>query len=563
MTAPAWRQHGIRRRVTLLVVAGAVAPMALFAWIGWPRVETLSRRLLAERQILADSLARHADHILQEGFAVLASAGAGESDPAAALRSALLHSKHFVAVALVTADGQVLFEDSRRPPPPGPVLSRLSQVPAVADSGRQVVATLGLGQAVLLVPLRDWEGRIDQVACGVIEVGGPGWAPVLRAESLGSGSADIVDGEGRILASSDPSRVGRAASAAEDEVVVSTSLAASPWRLILRQPESEALGPVRTLRRTLLLAGPLLVLVALLFAWGAARSVTEPLASLSRAADRLASGHLGTPVSSWGGDEVGHLAASFETMRQALQRSLADLTRANEELEERVRDRTEKLTRLLDKLVSAQEEERKRLARELHDETCQTMAALGMKLDVAMAAPPEGVRDRVSEARSFARRALDEIHRLIYDLRPSVLDDLGLVAAIRWLAERHASSLGIAVRCETDELPGRLSPQVETTLFRAAQEALQNVARHSRAETVLVQVAPREGALEVEIEDDGVGFDPALVASPEPTGRGLGLLGMRERLALVGGTAQIESSPGGGTRVVLRVPYGQDSRSDR
>jgi signal transduction histidine kinase len=135
-----------------------------------------------------------------------------------------------------------------------------------------------------------------------------------------------------------------------------------------------------------------------------------------------------------------------------------------------------------------------------------------------------------------------------------VLDDLGLLPAIRWFAERQLQPLGVAVRCEMDEGGPRLRPEAETAVFRAVQEALTNVARHAAAEHVLVQAAYVDGTLEVEVEDDGAGFVPAETARPDPRGRGLGLMGLRERVLLLGGTLEIDSSPGNGTRVRLRVP---------
>ncbi len=152
-----------------------------------------------------------------------------------------------------------------------------------------------------------------------------------------------------------------------------------------------------------------------------------------------------------------------------------------------------------------------------------------------------------------------DIHALIYELRPSVLDDLGLFPAIRWLAEHNLTPAGIAYRCEV-ALPDRsLSSERETTLFRAIQEAIRNVARHSQATQVLIQVEEREHDLQVEIEDDGHGFDPASVAVPGPSGRGLGLLGMRERLSMVGGVVEVISSADAGTRVILRVPFEEEN----
>jgi len=228
---------------------------------------------------------------------------------------------------------------------------------------------------------------------------------------------------------------------------------------------------------------------------------------------------------SLGDDEIGRLGRSFEAMRIAL-----------------VRDETRR--KFLRKVISAQEEERKRIARELHDETCQTITALKMKLDVAGDA----------EAQAMANRSLDELHRIIYDLRPSILDDLGLLAAIRWMAQRNLGPQGIHVRCEFEDLPPRLPPDMEIAVFRAVQESVSNVVRHARAETVLIEIAADKGVLTIDVEDDGSGFDPAEVGGPSSSGRGLGILGMRERMELIGGTASVTSSPGGGTHVALRVP---------
>jgi signal transduction histidine kinase len=155
----------------------------------------------------------------------------------------------------------------------------------------------------------------------------------------------------------------------------------------------------------------------------------------------------------------------------------------------------------------------------------------------------------------MATRALTELHRIIYDLRPSILDDLGLLPAIRWMAERNLGPHGVQVRCEFEEPVARLPFEIEIAVFRAVQEAISNVVRHAQAETVLIEVAAEKDVLWVDIEDDGRGFDPADVAGgPSGSGRGLGLLGMHERMELIGGTSKVASSPGGGTRVSLRVP---------
>lgn len=158
----------------------------------------------------------------------------------------------------------------------------------------------------------------------------------------------------------------------------------------------------------------------------------------------------------------------------------------------------------------------------------------------------------------MATRALDDVHGLVLDLRPSVLDDLGLFSAIRWMADRHFKPLGITFRCEVD-VDRRLPPEVETTLFRVAQEAITNIAKHSQASSVLVQIEERGGELVFEVEDDGKGFDVAAASRPEKKRVSFGLMGMQERVELLGGTLTIESSPGEGTRLVLFVPLGREA----
>jgi signal transduction histidine kinase len=140
-----------------------------------------------------------------------------------------------------------------------------------------------------------------------------------------------------------------------------------------------------------------------------------------------------------------------------------------------------------------------------------------------------------------------------------MLDDLGLLPAIRWYATRRLGSRGVAVHCEFPDRPLELSPEVRTAVFRVVREALSNIERHADAETVLVACTAADDRLTIEVEDDGVGFDPAAVQHPAQTGRGLGLLGMRERLALLGGACAVESQPGRGTTVVVTVPLAEAS----
>ena len=381
-------------------------------------------------------------------------------------------------------------------------------------------------------------------------------------------AVELLDADGRVFAAS------AAVPEALDDVVASAPVASTAWRVRVRQPRPDAFAEEVALKGWFAFLTPLFLVVAGLFAWGAARSVRRPLRVLTDSAERLAAGDLSQPVplppeDAGHDDETGRLARAFETMRVALAASMDEVTQANATLERRVASRTAELQKLyaelkdrdarradlVRKLLSAQEDERRRIARELHDETCQTVAALAVGLDtVRRASTPEEASTRLEDARALASRTLDGLHRVIFDLRPSVLDDLGLVSAVRWWVARHLTPAGITARLEIEDLDDRLPATVEIPVFRAVQEALTNIARHSGAKTVLIQMSYENGVLSVDVEDDGRGFTPADVATPSETGQGLGLLGMRERIEILGGTLTLDSSPGAGTHLAFSVP---------
>ena len=530
------RRRNIRRRVALLVGVGVLVPVALVVWAAMARLADLERRRAREQQAVAEAVAVGLDHHLREEFARLSELSSAPE--CAALHAARLPSRHLASVALAGPDGALVCQE-----PPGvwsrDALAASTEAQEALRSGKPSVSRMLAGppaRLFLLVPFRDWQGRPAGMIAGAVEPAGPGWSSLLGPAAPDAGSVDLVDGSGTVLASTDSRRLvpGFIAGPALD---AGAPLSAAPWRVVVSRPRHDTLG----LLRTLLQLGPAVLAVVVVFAWGAARSLTRPLAVLDQAAGRIAAGDLSQPLPPLGEDEVGSVGRSFEAMRAALEESRQALDRERQELERRVTERTRELGALLRKTITAQEDERKRIARELHDETCQTLVALALRCEAA-------------EVKALVSATLDGVHRVILDLRPSILDDLGLVPAIRWLAGRQLQPLGIAVRFEIEELEERLAPETETALFRAVQEAIGNIARHAAAESVLIQLARRDGALEIEIEDDGRGFDPAGVEGPGPSGRGLGLMGIRERLELLGGTARIDSSPGHGTRVVLRVP---------
>ncbi len=213
---------------------------------------------------------------------------------------------------------------------------------------------------------------------------------------------------------------------------------------------------------------------------------------------------------------------------------------------------------LLDKIISAQEDERKRIARELHDETSQALTSLLVTIKMIEASSdPVEARRRALEARETASETLAAVHDLARELRPSALDHFGLAPALERYAQEYAVRHHLDVDFQAiglDDL--RLPPRVETALYRIAQEALTNVARHAEAQHVAVLLERRRDRVVVIVEDDGQGFDPTRVQTENGDGAGLGLFGMRERAALSGGALTVESSVGRGTAVFVEVPLG-------
>ena len=279
--------------------------------------------------------------------------------------------------------------------------------------------------------------------------------------------------------------------------------------------------------------------------------LTRPLSRLAEAARAVGRGELSQRIAVSGGDEVGQVAVAFNAMTEQL---LA---------------KEEERSQLLAKVIAAQEEERKRIARELHDEAGQALTSMLLTLkDIEERSNPNPAQDKISELRSLTTETLDLMRDMALELRPSTLDDLGLVAAL----ERYVADFGRKHTLDTDFHSGslegtRLRPQTETALYRIAQEALTNVVRHANAGSVSVLLDRQDGHAILVVEDDGRGFEVGRVRHSGTPAQKLGLLGMEERAALIGGVLTIESQPGR-TAVFVKVPMdgagdGTDSRTDR
>jgi PAS domain S-box-containing protein len=214
-----------------------------------------------------------------------------------------------------------------------------------------------------------------------------------------------------------------------------------------------------------------------------------------------------------------------------------------------------KLQVLSRRLVEAQETERRNIARELHDEIGQALTVMQLNLQAMLQSPgADALTPRLTENLKVVERVLEQVQDISLDLRPSILDDLGLEPALRWYTDRQAALVELKVEFHADPLEQRLDPVIETECFRVAQEALTNVVRHAQAKAVTVELRKEEGQLHLCVRDDGIGFDVAVVREKAVRGTSLGLLSMEERAVLAGGRLEFNSVPGRGTEVHAWFP---------
>ncbi|MBI3764770.1 MAG: HAMP domain-containing protein [Chloroflexi bacterium] len=288
------------------------------------------------------------------------------------------------------------------------------------------------------------------------------------------------------------------------------------------------------------------------------RMVIRRLEQVAQTLTRFGRGQLGLRLPAESPDEIGQLAAAFNQMGGRIQSEEAENRALSEDLRRHGRQRQE----LLERLITAQEEERRKVARDLHDDLGQDLAGLAASLEGAerlWSERPDLARSQLRQARSLIAETTERAYAMILSLRPSALDDLGLAPTLRAHAERTLRDAGIQFDLDSGELTRRLPPEIETALFRTFQEALSNVVRHSGARRVRLSLTVRDGSFDGEIADDGSGFDPTEVQVNGHGRRGLGLLGMQERVAQCGGALEIRSSPGAGTRIRVRIPLLEDS----
>jgi signal transduction histidine kinase len=245
--------------------------------------------------------------------------------------------------------------------------------------------------------------------------------------------------------------------------------------------------------------------------------------------------------------------------RKSVEESLRKSERHYSQLLEQSRHMQEQLRQLSRQLLSVQEEERKMISRELHDQIAQTLTGINVRLaslKTEATLNNKGLQRKIASTQRLVEKSVDIVHRFARELRPTVLDDLGLIPALHSFMKSFTARTGVRVRLTVFAAVEQIDTTKRTVLFRVAQEALTNVARHAHASWVEVSIRKLRDCVCMSIKDDGQSFDVKRVLHSKGNGR-LGLLGMRERLEMVGGNLVVESEPGKGTTVQAQLPLGK------
>jgi two-component system sensor histidine kinase UhpB len=272
------------------------------------------------------------------------------------------------------------------------------------------------------------------------------------------------------------------------------------------------------------------------------KTALQPLSILRTIVDQIQTGQANIEQLSMGktDPDIHKLASALSTLINQLESS------------------NQQLRALSERVIYAQEEERKRIARSLHDDTGQSLTMLIVNLEKLYDEMPETdheIQQRIKIARDLAADILKELRKIIYGLRPSILDDLGLIPAIRWYARSNFENAGIEVIIDTREDNITLPPNLTTALFRITQEAVTNILRHSGARSVLLSIHQDQKGVYLSIKDDGHGFDAKQLQNNSIKYDKWGLVGIQERVELVGGEFNINTKPGSGTSLDVFVPY--------
>jgi len=537
---------GLGAKMALFVVIGSLSLIGLFGYLGTAALDENTQRTLQERVVLAQTTARHIDAILSivESSLTESATQDGWGDPGR-INSALAHTSrrlNFLAsrVFLLDHTGHVL---AANPPLTSTVsFDQFAAVTAALNGQPFAVSRYARpldstdSSTIAVVPIRDRFGKVTHALLVGINLTSPQLRTFTHPIGLGAtGYMDLVDLSGTTIASTRAERISSSSDHRDSlaamirdhhervsmchdchtvattepirEILAFAPLERAQWGIAVHQSEDEVFAAMRLLQARIFALLVIAIAGALILVYLTTRSVIVPVQALTAATQRITAGDLETPLQPRGQDEIGVLARSFDAMRARLQDSMAEIRAWNRELNARVQERTaeceharseiehlflelqrKESTRreLLHRVISAQEEERKRIARELHDETSQILIGMVYRLERATEMIARG-KLRPSETRVLLEKLLEltqtaraEVNRVILDLRPMLLDQLGLVPALRSYAEERFVETDLSWNIRIVGEPRRLAPPIEAALFRVAQEAINNIARHAR-----------------------------------------------------------------------------------
>lgn len=334
------------------------------------------------------------------------------------------------------------------------------------------------------------------------------------------------------------------------------------WSVISISPVEDVLYPATEARFILIVVGIVLTLLVTLIAYFFARGITLPLQRTAQLAQEICRGDYSHRLESNIGGEIGSLATAINEMADRIDERTAEIVNRNEKLTSEITERKlaeDRLKMLSHKIIRLQEEERQRVSRELHDGINQLLVSVKYKLEnyVDRYKKTEGSQyNDITNAVLFLDEAISEVRRISHDLRPTVLDDLGLSAAIKNISRQFHDRNLIDVEIEgiDDEVLRRLPVDVETALYRIVQEALMNIEKHANATKVVINMTHTDINVTIRIEDDGEGFDLQRALRNPGSSQGIGLRNMRERIELLQGTFFMHSEEGKGTFIEVDAP---------
>jgi signal transduction histidine kinase len=610
----------MQKRIIISIILGILIILSSLGIISYVSVHDSIERSLQNRLVLAEIIGKYIDHMLESNLTRLHDiSNSGRIDfedddwtsEKRAIKTAYEYSIFTDRIFLLDLYGNVVLtyphqEGSNINLLNIPYVSEtiakrrpfISDVYTMEPSQRKVI--------LALVPLRNKNGDIIGVAGGEINPTNYIFTQVLKSIPVEESTAiELVDSHGIIISSNQPQRIltcsdhnkflGNLILKKQSSVGVchrchleedkrqertQDMLAFAPlslpsWGITVREPQEVVFAPSRLLQKGFVSLSLIAIGTSVMLGMGLSRSIVKPIRVLSQAARRIGKGNLSEPVSLTGKDEISSLADSFDTMRRKLSESYESIHKQNMELEQRVAMRTRdlaksraQLSKLVVRLMNTEEKERKRIARELHDDTSQSLNAILMSLDalsLSLGGDNE-VREKLKRLRRHCVMSLQGLHTIIKDLRPPVLDDLGLVSAIKWVMETHLGENGITYTLKghngyrdhhtrTNRLIG--CEQLELQIFRVIQESVVNIAKHSHATEVSADLDVGKDYVIIEIDDNGRGFEVEKVQDRISHDENLccmGLLGMRERVGLLNGEITICSRPNEGTYVSVYIP---------